>query len=153
MSDPTSLFGSDSGYSDLGSDIKPETTSEPSLAESPSSSPFTFVDQTSSFPAPDTSSSANNETESPLLDDDEDLVNLPSTVADSGLLSDNLSSNSVSALTVVRKTPSLRDLLTSCAINCILPFINGMMLGFGEIFAHELGFRWGWSAARVSYFF
>lgn len=46
--------------------------------------------------------------------------------------------------------PSVKDILISGAINFVLPFINGMMLGFGEIFAHELGFRWGWSAARVS---
>lgn len=50
-------------------------------------------------------------------------------------------------------TPSVKDILISGAINFVLPFINGMMLGFGEIFAHELGFRWGWSAARVSFAF
>lgn len=30
------------------------------------------------------------------------------------------------------------------AINFILPFINGVFLGFGEICAHELAYRWGW---------
>ncbi|KAF9583461.1 Mitochondrial inner membrane protein oxa1 [Lunasporangiospora selenospora] len=31
------------------------------------------------------------------------------------------------------------------AINFVLPFINGVFLGFGEICAHELTFRWGWT--------
>ncbi|GAV55536.1 hypothetical protein ZYGR_0AV01680 [Zygosaccharomyces rouxii] len=29
----------------------------------------------------------------------------------------------------------------SCAINLILPFINGLMLGFGELLAHEICWR------------
>lgn len=41
-------------------------------------------------------------------------------------------------------------ILTRTTINMFLPFINGMCLGFGEIFAHELGFRWGWTGAKVS---
>lgn len=51
---------------------------------------------------------------------------------------------------IIRVSRSTVSLLTSCAINLFLPFINGMMLGFGEIFAHELGFRWGFTGARVS---
>lgn len=35
------------------------------------------------------------------------------------------------------------------SINIVLPFINGMMLGFGEILAHEIGFRYNWLGARV----
>lgn len=35
------------------------------------------------------------------------------------------------------------------AINVILPFINGIALGFGEILAHEVGFRYGFLGARV----
>lgn len=31
------------------------------------------------------------------------------------------------------------------AINFLLPFINGVFLGFGEICAHELTYRWGWT--------
>lgn len=30
---------------------------------------------------------------------------------------------------------------TSCAINLLLPFINGLMLGFGELVAHEICWR------------
>ncbi|CUM65354.1 uncharacterized protein PRCAT00002989001 [Priceomyces carsonii] len=44
---------------------------------------------------------------------------------------------------------SLWDVLTRGSINIILPFINGMMLGFGEILAHEIGFRYNWIGARV----
>ena len=39
--------------------------------------------------------------------------------------------------------------LVRCGINLVLPFVNGMMMGFGEIFAHELCFRWQWQFARV----
>lgn len=35
------------------------------------------------------------------------------------------------------------------SVNLILPFINGMMLGFGEILAHEIGFRYSLVGARV----
>ncbi|KAK6205031.1 outer membrane protein TOM13-domain-containing protein [Scheffersomyces amazonensis] len=41
------------------------------------------------------------------------------------------------------------DILKKGAVNLILPFINGMMLGFGEILAHEIGFRYNWVGARV----
>ncbi|KAF9920522.1 hypothetical protein FBU30_009627 [Linnemannia zychae] len=36
------------------------------------------------------------------------------------------------------------SLCKATAINLILPFINGVFLGFGEICAHELAYRWGW---------
>ncbi|QLQ81634.1 hypothetical protein HG537_0F03950 [Torulaspora globosa] len=29
----------------------------------------------------------------------------------------------------------------SCAVNLVLPFVNGLMLGFGELLAHELAWR------------
>lgn len=35
------------------------------------------------------------------------------------------------------------------SVNVFLPFINGLMLGFGEILAHELGFRYNWFGAKV----
>jgi hypothetical protein len=31
----------------------------------------------------------------------------------------------------------------------LLPFINGLMLGFGELFAHEAAFRLGWTSTKV----
>lgn len=38
----------------------------------------------------------------------------------------------------------LRNILSfagSCTINLVLPFVNGLMLGFGELLAHELCWR------------
>lgn len=40
-------------------------------------------------------------------------------------------------------------IIKRASINLIFPFINGMMLGFGEILAHEIGFRFNWAGARV----
>ncbi|KAG7697550.1 hypothetical protein KL951_002124 [Ogataea haglerorum] len=45
---------------------------------------------------------------------------------------------------------SIWSFLGSCGINLVLPFINGVMLGFGEILAHEIGFRYNWAGAKVS---
>ncbi|UKZ72636.1 hypothetical protein TrVFT333_000269 [Trichoderma virens FT-333] len=45
--------------------------------------------------------------------------------------------------------PTAWTLIRSAAINLILPFINGMMLGFGELFAHEAAFRLGWGGTKV----
>lgn len=42
------------------------------------------------------------------------------------------------------------DVVKKSAINLILPIINGFMLGFGEILAHEVGFRYNWFGARVT---
>ncbi|EER27706.1 hypothetical protein D8B26_006194 [Coccidioides posadasii str. Silveira] len=55
------------------------------------------------------------------------------------------SSNSV----VVYQPPTIWRFLRSAAINLLLPFINGLMLGFGELFAHEAAFRLGWSNTKV----
>lgn len=41
------------------------------------------------------------------------------------------------------------SVLRTAAINLVLPFINGLMLGFGELFAHEVAFWLGWSGTRV----
>jgi hypothetical protein len=39
-------------------------------------------------------------------------------------------------------------LLSSLSINFFLPFVNGVMLGFGEIFAKTVIVRWfGWGPA------
>ena len=59
------------------------------------------------------------------------------------------SSNSSNSVITFYKPPTLLSLLRTAAINLILPFINGVMLGFGEIFAHEVAFRWGWRGAKV----
>ncbi|KAI8076673.1 outer membrane protein TOM13-domain-containing protein [Gilbertella persicaria] len=51
--------------------------------------------------------------------------------------------------TLVRREPWYRHplllwALKSTAINFVLPFFNGVMLGFGEILANELVFKYGW---------
>lgn len=46
-------------------------------------------------------------------------------------------------------TFDLWEIVRRGAINLVLPFINGVMLGFGEIFAHEIGFKYGFVGARV----
>lgn len=45
--------------------------------------------------------------------------------------------------------PTFWGLVRGAAINLVLPFINGLMLGFGELLAHEVAFRWGWSQTKV----
>lgn len=44
---------------------------------------------------------------------------------------------------------NLWSILCKGAINFVLPFFNGVMIGIGEILAHELGFRYGFRGARV----
>lgn len=51
---------------------------------------------------------------------------------------------------ILYKPPTAWNLIRSAAINLVLPFINGMMLGFGELFAHEAAFRLGWGGTKVS---
>ncbi|ORZ04281.1 outer membrane protein TOM13-domain-containing protein [Absidia repens] len=42
------------------------------------------------------------------------------------------------------RQPRFQSFLKSTAINFLLPFINGVMLGFGEILANELVLKYGW---------
>ncbi|KAM0328608.1 hypothetical protein ACHAQA_005018 [Verticillium albo-atrum] len=57
---------------------------------------------------------------------------------------------SSSSPVILYKPPSVWGLLRGAAINLFLPFINGMMLGFGELFAHEAAFRLGWGGTKTS---
>ncbi|KAI1421937.1 outer membrane protein TOM13-domain-containing protein [Xylaria sp. FL1777] len=57
--------------------------------------------------------------------------------------------DSSSSPLILYKPPTTWSLIRGVAINLLLPFINGMMLGFGELFAHEAAFRLGWGGARV----
>lgn len=42
----------------------------------------------------------------------------------------------------------VKALLSSLTINLLLPFVNGVMLGFGEIFAKNVLLGWlGWNPA------
>lgn len=45
--------------------------------------------------------------------------------------------------------PTIWGLVRGAAINLFLPFVNGLMLGFGELFANELAFRLGWAGTKV----
>jgi len=57
--------------------------------------------------------------------------------------------SSSSSPLILYKPPTFWSLVRGAAINLILPFVNGLMLGFGELFAHEIAFRLGWSNTRV----
>jgi Outer membrane protein TOM13 len=50
---------------------------------------------------------------------------------------------------ILYKPPTVWSIIRGAAINLLLPFINGMMLGFGELFAHEAAFRLGWGGTKV----
>lgn len=63
-------------------------------------------------------------------------------------LSDSPESSSSSPM-ILYSPPTIWGLLRGAAINVLLPFVNGMMLGFGELFANELAFRFGWSGTKV----
>lgn len=52
---------------------------------------------------------------------------------------------------ILYQPPTVWSILRGAAINLLLPFINGMMLGFGELLAHEFAFRLGWGGTNVSY--
>ncbi|KAH7012351.1 outer membrane protein TOM13-domain-containing protein [Macrophomina phaseolina] len=57
--------------------------------------------------------------------------------------------SSSSSPVVLYTPPTIWGLARGAAINLVLPFINGLMLGFGELFAHEIAFRLGWSGTKV----
>lgn len=57
--------------------------------------------------------------------------------------------SSSSSPLILYSPPTLWGLLRGAAINLFLPFVNGLMLGFGELFAHEAAFRLGWGGTKV----
>ncbi|EOD44988.1 putative mitochondrial import [Neofusicoccum parvum] len=59
------------------------------------------------------------------------------------------SPSSSSSPVILYTPPTLWGLVRGAAINLVLPFINGLMLGFGELFAHEIAFRLGWSGTKM----
>ncbi|KAI2634043.1 outer membrane protein TOM13-domain-containing protein [Xylaria nigripes] len=69
--------------------------------------------------------------------------------SDSEQYSASPESSSLSPPLVLYQRPTAWSIVKSAAINLLLPFINGMMLGFGELFAHEAAFRLGWGGTRV----
>lgn len=67
--------------------------------------------------------------------------------ANNGMSSSPASSSS--SPMILYKPPTVWGLLRGAAINLFLPFVNGLMLGFGELFAHEAAFHLGWSNTKV----
>jgi hypothetical protein len=59
------------------------------------------------------------------------------------------SSNSSSPL-ILYSPPTFWSIIRGAAINLLLPFVNGLMLGFGELVAHEWAWRLGWGGTKVS---
>lgn len=59
------------------------------------------------------------------------------------------SASTTSSPLILYKPPTVWSILRGAAINLILPFVNGLMLGFGELFAHEAAYRLGWSGTKV----
>ena len=57
--------------------------------------------------------------------------------------------SSSSSPMILYSPPTVWGLLRGAAINLLLPFVNGLMLGFGELLAHEAAFRLGWSGTKV----
>lgn len=64
--------------------------------------------------------------------------------------SEEQTSDSSSPL-ILYSPPTFLSIARGAAINLLLPFVNGLMLGFGELFAHEAAFRLGWGGTRVRY--
>jgi len=57
--------------------------------------------------------------------------------------------SSSSSPLILYSPPTLWGLVRGAAINLLLPFINGLMLGFGELIAHEVAYRFGWEGTKI----
>ena len=62
---------------------------------------------------------------------------------------DDSPSSASSSPLILYSPPTFWGLARGAAINLLLPFVNGLMLGFGELFANELAWRFGWSNTKV----
>ena len=65
-------------------------------------------------------------------------------------LSESDPPSSTSSPMILYTPPTIWSLFRGAAINLFLPFVNGLMLGFGELFANEIAFNLGWSQTKVS---
>ncbi|CAH02448.1 Mim1p [Kluyveromyces lactis] len=75
------------------------------------------------------------------------LTNLADTGVSVSRSPSTTSTTSLSQLSSEKNGVSFGKILSfagSCSINLVLPFINGLMLGFGELVAHELSWNWNW---------
>ena len=57
----------------------------------------------------------------------------------------NNNNNNISSSSLVSNTTweKFMSIISSCSINLFLPFLNGLMLGFGELVAHEYSWKVG----------
>ncbi|KAL4793398.1 outer membrane protein TOM13-domain-containing protein [Aspergillus venezuelensis] len=62
---------------------------------------------------------------------------------------DSGSTSSNSPMILYKPSVTIWSIVRGAAINLVLPFVNGLMLGFGELFAHEAAFRLGWSGTKI----
>ena len=69
----------------------------------------------------------------------------------SSAISPQETSSSAGSPVILYSPPTFWSVLRGVAINLVLPFVNGLMLGFGELFAGEIAFRLGWSGSKVCY--
>ncbi|KAF2269464.1 TOM13-domain-containing protein [Lojkania enalia] len=99
------------------------TPPNPSPAPNPSPQPTDLSTSSLTIPSDSENYSANHELSSP-----------PS---------------SSSSPLILYSPPTIWGLLRGAAINLLLPFVNGLMLGFGELIANEIAFRLGWSGTKV----
>ncbi|KAG4301967.1 hypothetical protein PCK1_001943 [Pneumocystis canis] len=60
----------------------------------------------------------------------------------------NISPKNIIAELSTYKQTKIWTFFRSSVINIFLPFLNGVFLGFGEIFAHEVSSRWGFLGFR-----
>lgn len=86
----------------------------------------------------------------------ESYATFPSDSDNSNYAVDNSNSNdsdeptsSDSSPMILYSPPTFWSILRGAGINLLLPFVNGLMLGFGELFAHEAAFRLGWGKTKV----
>ncbi|SCU80204.1 LADA_0B05666g1_1 [Lachancea dasiensis] len=59
---------------------------------------------------------------------------------------DKIGAGNVSSLQESGQPPWMKALYFAglCSINLVLPFFNGLMLGFGELLAHEISWKLNW---------
>ncbi|KAL4903461.1 hypothetical protein BDW74DRAFT_179876 [Aspergillus multicolor] len=76
-------------------------------------------------------------------------ITIPSDSENYSANHDSSSASSDSPLILYKPSTTLWSILRGAAINLFLPFVNGLMLGFGELFAHEAAFRLGWSGTKI----
>lgn len=60
-------------------------------------------------------------------------------------------SSSSSSPLILYSPPTFWSIVRGAAINILLPFVNGLMLGFGELVAHEFAWRLGWGGTKVRF--